>query len=350
MSGLRVLVLTADYPPRVWSGIGVAVARQARALAALGAEVVVAAAGVPASSARRRLRVVPLTGDRFPVDPRRFDVVHLHSLALTELAFELCARFRLPLVYTAHTLPSRELPEGPARDLWTGVQDRVLAASRRVVFLCESDREAAVRRVPALGRSGRVIPHGVAPPPRRRRRSAGGPLLFAGRFAASKGIDVLARAMPRVLARRPDSIVLAGGHGDPAGERQVARLAAALPGRCRVLGWQSAAGVERLLRRASLLLVPSRYEPFGLIALEAMRLGTPVLAAEVGGLTEVAAPGSGARLVRGHDAGRWADAALELLGDPAARRRLSRDGPRWVAERYAAPALARRLIGEAYAA
>lgn len=351
----RVLVLTADYPPRVWSGIGTAVERQARALAGRGAEVTVVTPAAPRQppAVRGRLRVLPLGGDRFPADPARFDVVHLHSLALSELALELCRRFHLPLVYSAHTWIPDELPPGPARDFWSAVQGRVMAASRRVVFVSERCREAALARLPELAPASRVVAHGVAAPSRPHRRGGGageGTLLFAGRFAGSKGLDLLAEAAPRILARHRGPLVLAGGHGDAEGERAVERLAAALPGRCRVLGWQSAARLGRLLRQAALLLVPSRWEPFGLVALEAMRVGTPVLAADVGGLGEVAAPGSGGHLVRGRDPGRWAEAALAILDDGRMHRRLSERGPRWVAERYDARALAARMIEEVYAA
>jgi len=349
---MRVMVLTADYPPRVWSGIGVAVERQARALAELGVEVTVLVAGRGRRPAREAEgpRVLPLSGARFPVDPGSFDVVHLHSLALAELAFELNRRFRLPLVYTAHGLIHREAGPSPTTDFWSAVQRRVMALSRRVVFLSPAEREAALGLDPRLAARATVIPNGLpGPRPRRGPAPAGGPLVFAGRFAGSKGLAVLAAAAPRILERYPGRLVLAGGHGDAAGRRAVRRLRQVCGQRCQVAGWLGPRALDELLAGASLVLVPSVYEPFGQIALEAMAAGAPVLAAAVGGLVEVVGPGSGGRLVAGHEPDAWAAAALEVLGDPAEHGRLRRRGPRYVAARFPIGAVARRLAEEAYA-
>src|SRR5262245_30723553 len=134
---MKVMILTADYPPAAWSGIGAAVALQARALAALGVETQV----MVASKERRPfliedgLRVHWLSRARFPVDAREFDLVHLHSLALSELALELRGRFHLPLVYTAHSWLPSELGQSAEAAFWCAVQGRVMAASHRVIFL-----------------------------------------------------------------------------------------------------------------------------------------------------------------------------------------------------------------------
>jgi glycogen(starch) synthase len=361
---MRVLILTADWPPQLWSGVGTAVRAQAEALAARGVEVTVLVAARPGAAPvdggeQAGVEVRALSGARFPVDPRRFDVVHLHALPLAELAVELCRRFSLPLVMTVHMLVHRERAAGAATAFFSGVQRRLLAACWRAVFVSQAEHEAATRAWPELGlespERAAVIPNGL-PPARPRARDDGacdnldGPLVFAGRFAESKGLGVLAEAAPRILARRPGRLVLAGGHGDGAGARAVARLEEALGDRCQVTGWLAAPALEALLARAALVLVPSLYEPFGLVALEAMRLGAPVLAAAVGGLREVVGPGSGGRLVDGHDPERWARAALALLDDRDERARLGRRGPAHVAARFDAATTARRLVEEAYAA
>jgi glycogen(starch) synthase len=354
---MKVLILTADYPPRAWSGIGTAVARQARALGELGvdATVLVGRPGRrPPARAAGPSRVLSLAGPRFPVDPRGFDVVHLHSLCLAELAAELRRRFGLPLVYTAHALVDREAePSRPTTAFWSAVQRRVMALARKVVFLSAAERAAALAREPRLAARATVIPNGLPPPRPRRRRGAAdgaGPLVFAGRFAASKGLAVLAAAAPPILERYPGRLVLAGGHGDAAGRRAVRRLRETCGQRCQVAGWLGREALDELLASASLVLVPSLYEPFGQVALEAMAVGAPVLAASVGGLAEVAGPGSGGRLVAGHQPAAWAAAALAILDDPAEQARLRRQGPPYVATRFAIAAVARRLAEEAYAA
>lgn len=353
---MRVMLLTADYPPHVWSGIGVAVQRQARALSALGVHVTVLVASPDAArtwpEADGDVEVRSLAGRRFPVDPRGFDWVHLHSLPLAELAFELRHRFELPLVYTAHALVHRESRPSEATAFWSAVQRRVLERSQRVVFLSESERAAALDLLPMLWDRAVVVPNGLPmPAPGASSASLDGPLVFAGRFAESKGLETLAGAMEQVFAEHPTArLVLAGGHGDAAGRRAVSRMQHAHPDRCQVLGWLDQRALGELLATASLALVPSLYEPFGQVALEAMSLGTPVLASAVGGLLQVVGPESGGHLVASHAPGDWARETLGLLRDSAEHERLRQRGPRYVAARFEIGAVAERLVKEAYAA
>ena len=337
----RVLVLTADYPPRVWSGIGTAVAGQAAALRERGLLVEVVRP--------------PLPAERFPVDVRRFDVIHLHSLSLSEVALRAHDRYGVPLVYTVHASfgdelrassePGSSLPRTEERaTFWAAVQDRLLSECDRVVFLNESERARAVAARPALRARSAVIAHGLARPPAHvpcAREE--GLVVFAGRFAWTKGLTVLQAAMPRVFACSAARLVLAGGHGDAAGTRAVDELVRDQPTRCRRLDWLESSDVPALLAAASLVVMPSFYEPFGLVALEAMQVGTPVLAAAVGGLKELTGTGSGAVQVDGHEPESWSSAIVELLSDPAARRELGRRGPLHVAAHYSINETARRL-------
>lgn len=336
---MRVLILTADYPPNPWSGVGVAVERQARGLAASGIGVQVLVADGTTEESLPGFDIRPLARDRFPADPRRFDGVHVHSLRLAELALELRRRFGLPLAATVHGLVHLELPPSPRARRWSGLQRRLLQSADRVVFVSESERDAALSWLPGIAPRARVVPNAV-PTPELRPRGADGPVVFAGRFAASKGLDLLEGMAP--LLDHP--MVLAGGHGDPEGEAAARRIAAG-PGR-RLAGWLSREEMDALLRRAALVVVPSRYEPFGLVALEAMALGAPVLAADVGGLREVAAPGSGARRLASRDPRRWAAEVRELLRSGEAEA-LAAAGPAW-ARRFSPAAVASRLVSDVY--
>ncbi len=356
-------MLTADYPPAAWSGIGVAAAAQARALAAAGVEVTVLVAGdgrgeveeegAPAAN----LRVLPLRRERFPVDPRRFDAVHVHSLSLGELAIELARRYRLPLAATAHGLVHRELGDTALGRSWSMAQRRLLRHADRAVFVSAAEREAAVAWMPEIAARSRAVANAIevavsasAAEPAR----ADGPVVFAGRFAASKGMDLLASLVPLLVADGR-SVVLAGGHGDAAGEALARRLAADSAGGCRgcrgcrLAGWLSRRQLARLLAGAALVVVPSRYEPFGLVAAEALAAGAPVLAADVGGLREVVEEGAGGRRLASRDPRRWAAAAGEMLAlAPAARARLAAAGRERVARRFAPRRIAALLAAEVY--
>ena len=148
--------------------------------------------------------------------------------------------------------------------------------------------------------------------------------LFVGRLQSHKGPDVAIRTIAEVAARSPvlaEDLVLAIV-GGPSGEHAGAEVA-------RLMELASALGVadrvmlfppqphERLAdfySAADVVLVPSRSESFGLVALEAQACGTPVVAAAVGGLRTVVR--GGGLLVEGHDAADHAEAVLAVLGDP----------------------------------
>jgi 1,4-alpha-glucan branching enzyme len=350
----RILILTADFMPRPWSGIGVAVSRQARALAELAADVhvlVVGSGDCTGADEAPGLHVHNLSRRRFPVDPSGFDWVHVHSLRLADLALEIGRRFRVPLACTVHGWPHLERPGCPASAHWSRVQQRLLRGCSRVVFLSRAERDLGLSLVPEVTDRASIVGHGVpAPVPSaaagRDRRS--GPVVFAGRFAASKGIHLFTEIAARLIDRRRVQIVIAGGHGDGPGTAAVARLAARFPSVCVVPGWLAPRDLDALFERAAVVLVPSEYEPFGLAALEAMRMGAPVLAADRGGLREIVAHGAGGRRLESRDARVWTEAACELLDDPDGAAALSRRGPADVARRFSQSDAARRLLRQVY--
>jgi 1,4-alpha-glucan branching enzyme len=347
---MTVVLLTADYPPHVWSGIGVAVHRQATDLAALGARVIVLVAGRRDGTERgSNPRVVPLDADGpVPADLEGAVWVHLHSLALTELALDLRHTLGARLVYTVHTQPWLELADHARRRFWLDMQARLLSACDRVVFLSAAERasgETLFPRLPAL----HVIPHGVPPPPadvpgREQRRL----VVFAGRYALSKGMRLLAGCVRRVRQMSDLRFLIAGGHGDTEGVATIERLAREHGAACEIADWLPRAVLDERLAEALLVLVPSRYEPFGLIALEAMRMGAPVLAANVGGLRETVRAGSGGLLLDSSDPQQWAEATVRIAGDLALWTTLHHRALRFVDRHYRSSDMAARLLREVY--
>jgi 1,4-alpha-glucan branching enzyme len=191
----------------------------------------------------------------------------------------------------------------------------------------------------------------VAPPPNPLpKRMHAGPIVFAGRFTGSKGIALLGAIGHRLLKDYRCRFVLAGGHGDDLGHRIVTELAAAFPRTCQAVGWLSRDATDELFSRAGVVVVPSRYEPFGMVALEAMRVGAPVLAAGVGGLLDAVGPGSGGRLVHSRDPERWCRAILEILDSPSLQSELHAAGPDYVTRWYHPRRLAERLSEQVYGA
>jgi glycosyltransferase involved in cell wall biosynthesis len=254
----------------------------------------------------------------------------------------------LPVVTSLHStyrliLPSKKkwLEDEAFRRLHV---DKLIAAEawlleRSPMILANS--EAILRDIEAaygivLDRARvRVVPHGlaleapVALPP----REPGCRILFVGRFETRKGIDVLAEAIPAVLAAHPEArFVLVGdpdvdedGRG-PTHRRRIEALVARFPGRVEVTG---AVPRDRLVEeyaRADVFVAPSRYESFGLIFLEAMMHGLPCIGTRAGGIPEVVEDGVTGLLVPPDDPAALADALARLAGDPALRARLGQAG------------------------
>jgi 1,4-alpha-glucan branching enzyme len=346
----KVLMLTADYPPEHWSGIGVVVQLQSEDLATLGVQVEVMVAGRDGFAVGDSLNplIKVLAGDTVPTELGGKDWLHLHSLPLTELALEWQRRSGAKLACTVHTQPLLELADLRLRRFWLDVQARLLSACDRVIFLSMAEWRSAQALFPSLPAT-HVIPNGVPKPPEK----LPGPELrrtvtYAGRFALGKGILLLEQCIRRMLLQSDTAFLIAGGHGDPEGVAAVERIARNLSFGSEVVGWLPRNELDERLGQSRLVLVPSRYEPGGLIALEAMRMGTPVLAAAVGGLGDIGGESSGVVLLDSEDPQDWADEALRILRDKSLWARLHRQGPDYVKRCFSSSRLAERLLSEVY--
>jgi len=160
-----------------------------------------------------------------------------------------------------------------------------------------------------------VIPNGVPAAAFTTAVPRGADVVFLGRLEiAQKGLDLLVSAIARVRDRLPGKLVLAGDGPD---RRAVEKLVerAALADRVVFAGRVDGEEKLRLLAGARLVVMPSRYETFGIVAAEAMACGTPVVAFEIPSLREVVAPGTGA-LVPAFDVPAYGEAVAALASDP----------------------------------
>jgi glycosyltransferase involved in cell wall biosynthesis len=166
-------------------------------------------------------------------------------------------------------------------------------------------------------------------------------VLYFGRLDwIQKGLDTLFDAFAALSAERPELRLKAAGRGKDL-DRAVARAdALGIRDRVEFLGAVSDEERERLFAGARVLLMPSRFEGFGMVAAEAMAAGVPIVATAGGALPEVIAPPEGGRVVPVGDARALAAAAALLLEDPAEREALSRSARR-SAERFRWQAVAR---------
>lgn len=265
-------------------------------------------------------------------------IVHAH-LTWPFLYVPLAAR-GLPaqLVYTEHSSFNRRraLPGLGALDR------RGYRPYQRIYCISEGVREALVDwlgpdvagRAELVANGARLFPPVPRPPP-----TAGLRLLSVGSLQAKKGFDQALAAIARAPERVARYTLIGDGPERAALQRQAAALG--LADKVRLLGWQD--DLPTHYAAADALLIPSRWEGFGLVAVEAMSAGLPVLAADVPGLREVVGADNPAGRLVGAGADAWAQALREFRPpSPAAlaagRRR---------AQRYSLAAMVRRYA-EAY--
>lgn len=336
---MRVAFVASEYPPFVYGGLGTHVAALAEALSLRGVSVDIV---LPRRGGYRtpppgvRLREVPTpraheaggnvelwtafaTAAAAELDRGGpVDLVHCHDWMASVTGAAAALRRDLPALFSVH-LPQAEHPHVELEALGLAAASVTIVAGEAVLGELR-DRE------PALGEVA-VIPNGVdtalyrpSPP-----RADGDPsVLFVGRLVAQKGVDILLRAFGLVRHRLPDARLVVVGDGDQALYlRRLARYLGLMP-RVRFAGWQTGPELVRRYGEADVVAVPSRYEPFGLVALEAMSCARPVVASRVGGLAEIVRDDPTGVLVPPGDHLRLAQAVTGLLLDRPRREEAGR--------------------------
>jgi glycosyltransferase involved in cell wall biosynthesis len=181
-------------------------------------------------------------------------------------------------------------------------------------------------------------------PPARIRAELGIPcsaplLTCAARLEQEKDIGSLIAAMEHVAVECPSAVCVIAGEGSHKPELLAQIRRSGLEGRVRLLGYRS--DVMAILNASDLFVLPSLTESFGLVLLEAMALGKPVLATRVGGPVEIVVEGETGLLVPPSDPGALGRAMLALLRDPATGAEMGRNGRERFRERYTVERMAR---------
>jgi D-inositol-3-phosphate glycosyltransferase len=280
------------------------------------------------------------------------DVLHGHYWMSGWVGRQARRRLGLPLVQSFHTLARQKNDalapgEAPEPALRLAAEDRVVADADALIAPTASEERMLVERYGARAGSVRIVEPGVdlsvfTPEGDRlaARSDLGGGriVLFVGRLQPLKAPDLAVRVLPALDRLLPDDgiptrlVVVGGpsgnGHGtmDPPALRRLARTLG-VEDRVAVLAPRPQRDLAPLYRAADVVLVPSHSESFGLVALEAQASGTPVVAADVGGLRHVLAAGGGT-LVRERSPDAFAAALLPYLVDPQRRREAAEAGVR----------------------
>lgn len=303
----------------------------------------------PVDLAKEKL---PAVVDEFTDGMRRHlaeapvDLLHANYWLSGEAGHWLKHELEVPLVSTFHTLARVKAETGdPEPERRIEAEGRVIGCSDAITASCQAEADQLVTLYDADPSRIELVPPGVdhaffSPGNRGgARRALGLPgnapvLLFVGRVQPLKGLQVAIETLADVRRRWPTAVlVVVGGPSGVEGDVELAActtLAQQL-GVSDAIRWvdpQPHHMLSTFYRSADVVLVPSRSESFGLVALEAAACGVPVVAAAVGGLTSIVIDGETGFLVEGRDPRDHAKAVIQVLADPVAAATLGSQAAR----------------------
>jgi glycogen(starch) synthase len=272
-------------------------------------------------------------GDRF-----EFDVVHGHDWLVAVAGDHLAKRFDAPLAITIHATEYGRhqgwVDKHPQSHIH-GIEQWMANRAEQVIA-CSAYMRDHIADIYSLEEERiAVIPNGIDPADlqpwdaeqmKELRMRFAAPheklVLLVGRLVYEKGFQIALEAMPRVIEELGDVRFLVAGSGTHEQELRAQATALGLDSHGTFMGWIGDDVLHTLYRIADLTVVPSIYEPFGLVALEAMASGCPCLVADTGGLREVVPHEEVGLRFRSRDPGSLADVAIRVLADDDLGRRI----------------------------
>ena len=277
-----------------------------------------------------------------------YDLIHSHYWLSGQVGWIAQERWGVPLVHTMHTmarvknltLAQGDMPEPAIREIG---EEQVVAASDRLVANTHAEAKELIELYHADPNRVRVVHPGVdldvfVPGNQKVAREdldlseAAIVLLFVGRIQPLKAPDVLIKAAAEILKNNPELrsrliVAICGGPSGSGLERPDALINLAKQlgvfDVVRFVPPTNRAELVKWFQAASVCVIPSHSESFGLVAIEAQACGTPVIAARVGGLPTAVRDGISGVLVDGHDAATWAERIIAVVSNHELRSKLS---------------------------
>ncbi|PWK13846.1 1,4-alpha-glucan branching protein domain-containing protein [Tumebacillus permanentifrigoris] len=259
-----------------------------------------------------------------------FDLIHAHDWLVTYAAESVKKQANVPLVSTIHATEHGR-NHGIHSDLqgYIHVLEWKLTYESQRVILCSSYMQREVEQIFELpSHKLDVIPNGVdpellQPSASGESRPDGRLVMFVGRLVREKGVHTLLNAIPSILAEFPDTAFVIAGKGPAMSALQEQARGMGIADKVRFAGFISDEERNSLFQAADVAVFPSLYEPFGIVALEAMAAQTPVVVSDVGGLGDVVSHGHNGLKMYPDDAHSLSLQVRDLLRDPAYGERLA---------------------------
>lgn len=380
---MRILMLSWEYPPKVIGGLARAVSDLSEALVEHGHEVFVATSDHPQSDPVEYLSGVRIyrTNQHYPTPLGFLDtvlymnyhliqravqilrteavqIVHAHDWLVAPAAKVLKHAFKIPLVATIHATEWGR-SGGLHNDLQRHISDVEwwLTYEAYRVICCSRYMHGELMRVFHLPEDKiSVIPNGVnaarfkqAHPDLNSFRSQWALpeeriVFFVGRHVYEKGVDVLLGAVPLVLAQMPYTKFIIAGTGPMHEELKRRAQEMGIGHKVMFPGFIDDLTRNSLYQLADAAVFPSRYEPFGIVALEAMAAGAPVVVSDVGGFREIVRHGETGLTFYAGQSKSLADNILILLKDRQQARLMRSLAYRELLVKYDWESIARQTV------
>lgn len=383
---MRVLMVSWEYPPHVVGGLGIHVMELAPALARQGAEVHIVTPRWSGGAAEDHdgnlhvYRVPPPTGpfedyfdsaqqtnvrlgdagEQLFQDLGGFDLIHVHDWLGAFAAERLKYAHKVPMLATIHATEMGRNHGHLRGDLqhsihgteWWLVYEawRVICCSQfmanevRQYFQAPADKIDVIPNGVDVARFDRWRGQDLAEFRSRYALPNEKIVFYVGRIVYEKGVHLLVEAAPKVLAEFPEAKFVIVGTGPMLGELRHRTEALRLRDKVLFTGFVPDEDRDRLFAVADCVVFPSLYEPFGIVALEAMASRTPVVVSQVGGLTEVVTHAQTGITVYPDNADSLAWGILHTLKEPEWARQRAEAAYRMVVEQYNWDSLAGRTI------
>lgn len=307
-----ILMLSSEYPPEIWGGLGTHVKHLVKELAVRdrsGVLVTLPSKAAGSAGKEKSFSIIrpPMAFERYSHSFEwmlnanfawikalhdmnvPFTLVHAHDWLTAGAALYAKKTFDVPLVATIHSLESgRKNTLTTSAEKWIHDTEMELIRKADHLIVCSQYMKQALIREGADPGAITQVKNGVSIPPPAENGKPAEPYLFSmGRFVPEKGFEDLIRAFSKLKPSFPDLELVIAGEG-PA--------LAGCTGLVRELnlqedvtfpGFISGTELNKYIQHAAGICIPSRYEPFGLAALEAMAAGKPVAVSSAGGLPEL---------------------------------------------------------------
>ena len=351
---MKILMLTWEYPPRVVGGIARVVYDLSHRLIKDGHEVTVITyreGETPYYEDDKGVKVHRI--DNYMINPNnfidwimqmnfnmiakanqiiseegKFDVIHAHDWLVAYAAKTIKNSYNIPIVATIHaTEAGRNSGIHDETQRYINDTEWMLTYEATEVIVNSNYMKGEIQRLFGLPfEKINVVPNGVnlnkftgmdRDYSFRRRYAMDNEkiILFMGRLVYEKGIQHLISAMPKILAGYHDAKLVIAGKGGMIDELRTQVDALGISNKVYFAGYLNGKDVEKMYKAADISVFPSTYEPFGIVALEAMLSENPVVVSDIGGLNEIVQHRENGMKTYCGNANSIADSILELLYD-----------------------------------